>query len=265
MINSINNLPAPQVSQSKLTTALQALSTGKSINSAADNAAGLAQSTSYSVQLSGTAQAMSNVSNGMSMLETASGAIGQINQGLQDIRTLTVQAGNSILSASDRQAIQAQINQITQGINQISGNTQFNGQNLLDGNASLTIQAGPNAGQTQNLQLGNLSGAALGISGLDVTTTAGQSAALTALDSAIQQVSSQSASIGAAQSNLSSALANQGVAYENLAATRSRISDTDYAQASGNLTQANVQRQASLQALNLYNSTQKDVLSLLPK
>lgn len=266
MLNSINYSSALSTSQSKLVTALQALSSGSSINSAADNAAGLAQSTSYSVQLSGTAQAMNNAQNGISMLETASGALGQINQGLQDIRTLTVQAGNGALSASDRQMIQSQIGQITQGINQIAGTTQFNGQNLLDGSVSnLTLQVGGNAGQTQNIQLGNLSGSALGISGVDVTTAAGQAAALSSLDSAIQQVSSQSASIGAAQSSLSSVMSNQATAYNNLAAAKSQISDTNYAQTTSSLTQSNVQRQASLQALALYNSTQNSVLTLLPK
>lgn len=265
MINSIGNPPVISSSQSKLQTALQVLSSGKSINSAADNAAGLAQATSYSVQLSGAAQSMSNVLNGMSLLDTANGAVDQINQGLQDIRTLAVQAGNGTLNAGDRQAIQQQISQIAQGINQIAGGTQFNGQNLLDGTASLTIQSGGNAGQTQNLQLGNLSGAALGISGLDVTTAAGQTAALTSLDSAIQQVSNQSASIGAAQSSLNSTLATQGISYENLAAAKSRISDTDYAKGTADLNQANVQQQASLKAMALYNSTQNSLLTLLPK
>lgn len=265
MIGSINYQSALSTSQSRLTTALQALSSGSSINSAADNAAGLAQATSYSVQLSGTAQAMNNTQNGISMLDTAGGALDQINQGLQDIRTLTVQAGNGVLSASDRQIIQSQIGQLTQGIDQIAGNTQFNGQNLLDGSASFTLQTGANAGQTQNIQLGNLSSSALGISGLDVTTAAGQATALSSLDNAIQQVSSQSANIGAAQASLNSTLASQSTSYNNLAAAKSRVSDTDYAQTTSSLAQSNVQQQASLHALALYNSTQNSILTLLPK
>jgi flagellin len=266
MINSISSPVAFSTTQSKLVTALQALSSGKSINSAADNPAGMAQSTSYSVQLSGLAQAMSNTQNGISLLETANGAVQQINQGLQDIRTLTVQAGNGTLNASDLRAIQSQIGQITQGIDQIVGNTQFNGQNLLGGTfASLNVQIGANAGQTSNIQLGNLASTALGISGLDVTTPASQTVALASVDNAIQQVSSQSASIGSAQSGLNSALANQSNNYNNLAAAKSRGSDTDYAKTSSSLTQANVQQQASLQALALYNSTQNNLLSLLPK
>lgn len=265
MINS-DYASTLSTSQSRLTTALQALSSGSSINSAADNAAGLTQSTSYSVQLSSAAQSLNNTQNGLSVLDTASGAVNQINQGLQDIRALTVQAGNGALNASDLQAIQSQIGQITQGINQIAGNTQFNGQNLLDGSVgNLSVQTGVNAGQTQNIQLGNLSGSALGISGIDVTTAAGQAAALSSLDNAIQQVSSQSASIGAAQSSLSSVLSSQSVGYTSLAAAKSRVSDTDYAQATSNSAQANVRQQASLHALALYNSTQNSILTLLPK
>jgi flagellin len=266
MIGSINYTSSLATSQSKLQTALQALSSGSSINSAADNAAGQAQATSYSVQLSSTAQSMNNIQSGISVLDTAGGAVNQISQGLQDIRTLTIQAGNGSLSASDLQTIQSQIGQITQNIDQIAGNTQFNGQNLLDGSANnLTVQVGANAGQTQNIQLGNLSSSALGISGVDVTTAAGQASAISSLDSAIGQVNSQSANIGAAQSSLSSTLSSQGTAYSNLAAAKSRISDTDYAKTSSDLAQASVQQQASLHALALYNSTQNSVLTLLPK
>ncbi len=265
MIDSFNYSLAISNSQSKLVAALQALSSGNSINSAADNPAGIAQASSYSVQLSSTAQSMRNIQDSISLLDTAGGATGQINQGLQDIRELTVQAGDGSLNAGDLQSIQSQIGQITQGINQIASTTQFNGQNLLDGSASLTVQAGADASQTQNIQLGNFSSSALGISGLDVTTSAGQTAALASLDSAIQQVSDQNANIGAVQSSLDAALSNQGSTYINIAAAKSQVSDTDYAQMSSNFAQAKVRQQASLQALALYNSTQKSILTLLPK
>ncbi|MDX8400099.1 MAG: flagellin [Gallionellaceae bacterium] len=266
MINSVNYASSLSTSQSRLTTALQALGSGSSINSVADNAAGLAQSTSFSVQISGAAQSINNAQSGISMLDTASGAVDQINRGLQDIRTLTVQAGNGALNASDRQAIQSQIGQISQGIDQVAANTQFNGQNLLDGSAANSaIQVGGNAGQTQNVQLGSLSNAALGIAGVDVTTAAGQTSALSSLDSAIQQVSSQGGSIAAAQASLSSAQSSQSAAYTSLAAAKSRVSDTDYAQASSQLAQSSLQQQTSLRALALYNSTQNNLLTLLPK
>lgn len=265
MINSINSAASLSTSQTKLLTALQALSSGSSINSAADNPAGLAQSESYSVQLSSTAQAMNNVQDNASLLDTAGGSLSQITQSLQDIRTLTIQAGDGSLNASDRQAIQSQIGQITQGIDQIASNTQFNGQNLLDGSFSQSLQLGPNAGDTQNLSLGGFSSASLGISSVDITTAGGQANSLSTLDNAIQQVNSQSANIGALQAGLGSTTSNLSTTYENLAAAKSRIGDTDYAQAASSFTQANVQQQAALHALALYNDTQKNLLTLLPK
>ena len=266
MINSINYAAnSYSTAQSRLTTALQALSSGSSINSAADNPAGSAQSNAYSVQLSSTAQSMNNIQDGLSMLNTASGAADQITQNLQSINTLAVQAGDGALSSSDLQAIQSQIGQLTQNIDQIAGSTQFNGQNLLDGSANLNIQTGANAGQTQNISLADLSSSALGVAGIDVTTVAGQTAALTSVSNAVQQVSNQNATIGATESSLSSTLSNQNTTYNNLAATKSRVSDTDYAATSANQAQANVQNQAALQATALYNSMQSNILGLLPK
>ena len=264
MLDSINSAGALSASQNRLQTALQALNSGSRINSAADNPAAMAQSASYSVQLSAAAQAMNNIQDGISLLGTASGAFDQIAQGLQDIRTLAVKAGNASLNTNDLQAIQGQIGQISQGIDQIASNTQFNGQNLLTGSlGSLNLQVGPNAGNTQSLTLGNLSSASLGIAAVDVTTTSGQASALSALDLTIQQLNDQRANVGALQAGLTSSLSNLGTASENLAAAKSQISDTNFAQSASDLAQAKVQQQASQHALAVYNSTQKNVLSLL--
>jgi flagellin len=266
MINSINYAAnSYSTSQGNLLTALEALSSGRSINSAADNPAGYVESTSYSVQLSSTAQSINNIQDSVSMLNTAGGGAGQITQNLQDINTLTVEAGDGALSSSDLQSIQSQIGQLTQNIDQIAGSTQFNGQNLLDGSANLTVQTGANGGQTQNVQIGNLSSSALGISNIDVTTPAGQAAALSSVSNALAQVNSQSINIGAATVALDSTLSNQSTTYNNLAAANSQVSDTDYAATSTNLAQANVQSQVALQAMAMYNSMQSNVLGLLPK
>lgn len=271
MIGSINTASplasSLSTSQSKLLTLLEQLGSGRSINSAADNPAGMAQSSSYSVQQSSAAQALNGIQYGASLLDTAASSLGQINQGLQDMRALAVQAGDGALSATDQQTIQSQIGQIAQGIDQISGNAQFNGKNLLDGSTgTLNLQTGPNAGDTQSLSIGNFSSTTLGVSGLDVTSTAGQSSALTTLDAAIQQVNNQSAAIGALQNGLNSAQASLSANYVNMAASKSQISDTNYAQAISAFSQANVQQQASLKALAMYNATQKDsLLELLPK
>ena len=266
--NSASVLSASlSTSQSKLLTALEELGSGSSINSAADNPAGAAQAESYSVQLSADAQAISNIQNSFSLLDTAGSALGQIAQGLQDMRTLSVQAGDAALNASDRQAIQAQIGQIGESISQIVSSTQFNGQNLLDGSGgTLSLQVGAKANETQPLSLANTSVASFGLSSLDVTTPSGQSTALASLDNAIQQVSSRSSNIGSLQNSLSSALSNLSANYNNISSAKSLVSDTDYAQVLSAMSQANVQQQASIAAVASYNSTQKNsVLGLLPK
>ena len=196
------------------------------------------------------------------MLDTAGGAANQISQSLQAISTLAVQAGDGSLNASDLQAIQSQIGQLSQGIDQIAGTTQFNGQNLLDGSGNVSLQTGPNAGDVQSVSLGSMTTASLGISGVDVTTAAGQANALTAVDNAIQQTSTQEASIGALQNGLGALAANLGTTSLNLAAANSQVSDTDYAQASSNFAQANVQQQVSLRMLAMYNAMQSELARL---
>ena len=255
--NNLNN------SQNAQFTTLQRLGSGSRINSAKDDAAGLAIAGSMVSQLSGNNQAMRNVNDSLSLTDTAGSALSRISDTLQRMRELTVQAANGTNSASDLQAIQGEINQLAQGLDQIAGNTQFNGQNLLDGTFSGQIQTGANPGDTKAINLGNVSSQGLGVAGLDVTNQAGVSSALNSLDSAIDSVGTQQSSIGATQAALNSTLANLSNTYENIAAAKSRISDTDYAKESSNLAQNNVRTEASLKALSVYNSMQKNVLDLI--
>jgi flagellin len=266
MLASIGPTASLATAQTRLLTVMQELGSGNSISSAADDPAGMAQSTSYSVQLSSDAQAINNVQNGISLLDTAGGTYDQITQNLQDMRALTVQAGDGSLNADDLQVIQGQMDQIKQSIDQTVSNTQFNGQNLLDGSfGNANLQTGPNVGDTRTLSLGNSSSASLGISGLNITTASGQANALSSLDNAIQKVNTQGAGIGSLQDSLSSIISNLNTNYDSLAAAKSQVSDTDYAQASSSLAQSSVQQQASMRALAMYNATQNNVLSLLPK
>jgi flagellin len=256
-LNSLNN------SQNAQLTTLQRLSSGSRINSAKDDAAGLAVVVAMAAQLGGDSKAMNNVNDALSLTDTAGGALSQISDTLQRMRELTVQAANGANNASDLQSIQAEINQLGQGLDQIVGNTQFNGQKLLDGTFSSQVQAGANAGDTQALALGNASSQALGVSNLDVTNQASAASALGALDSAINNVNAQQSGIGAMQASLNSTLANLNNTYENLSAAKSRTGDTDYAKESSNLAQNNVKNRTALQALSIYNSMQKDVLNLI--
>ncbi len=259
-----DSLASLTATQTRLLSEFQKLSSGKVINSAADNPAGLAQSASFDVQISAAAKAMEGIQNNMSLLDTAGGAIGQIGESLQQLSELAVQAGSGALNASDRRNIQSQIDQIGQSIEGVAGSAQFNGQKLLDGSFNQSVQSGVDAGDSQAVSIGNLSQAGLGIAGLDVTTPAGQAQALGALSNARDQVNAQQSNLGAVQSSLESGLASLGAAANNLAAANSWVGDTDYAKAASDLAKTGIQQQASVKALALYNSVQKNTLSLLP-
>jgi flagellin len=249
--------------QTALATSLARLSTAQRINSAKDDAAGLAISAAMEAQLRSGNQAIRNVQDGLSLTSTAEGALGQATESLQRMRELTIQAANGTNSASDRQAIQSEINQLQQGLGQLAETTQFNGQKLLDDNFTGQVQAGANAGDTRTLAVGNATPQALGVAGVDVTTAEGAASAIEVLDTALGSVNGMRAEIGAVQAGLSSTLANLSGTYENLAAAKSRIVDTDYAQESGNLSRSTVQQEAATQALKLYNANQSSVLSLI--
>src|SRR5450830_388079 len=268
-MNAINSstpnglLAAQSASLTRLQSLGQKLSSGKAINSALDNAAGLAQSSSFSVQLSSTAVAMQGLQDGSSLLQTASGALGEVSSNLQQLNDLAVQAGNGSLSASDRQALQAQASQLTQNL--ISGNTQFNGQNLLDGSFSAQLQTGPNAGDTQSLSLGSVSANALGLGSVDLTSGSGQASAMQAISQAMQQVNDQQAGVGASQSGLQANFDQLSAQSGALASSNASLSDADLAQAASSFSQEQVRQTAATRMLSLYQSMQKDTLSLLPK
>jgi flagellin len=255
--NSLNG------AQTALATSLARLSTAQRINSAKDDAAGLAIASVMETQLRGNSQATRNIYDGLSLTSTAEGALGQASESLQRMRELSIQAANGTNSASDRQAIQSEINQLSQGLQQIADTTQFNGQKLLDGNFKVQLQSGANAGETTPIALGNGSPAALGIGSLDVTSKAGAASAIQALDGALTNVNGMRAEIGAVQAGLNSTLANLTGTYENLAAAKSRIADTDYAQEAGNFSRNTVRQEAATKALSLYNANQASVLGII--
>lgn len=265
MIGSLSSYGgAAWQSSNSVDKALARLSSGKRVNSAADDAAGLAVATQMAAQLGGIGQAERNVGDGLSLVDTANGALGQVSDTLQRMRELAVQAANGTYTASDRKALDAEFSQLSQNIDQLSGQTQFNGQNLLDGTFNGSIQSGPNASDTMSLSLANVSTGALGISGLDITSAGGATAALSSIDQAIKTVGGQQANIGAAQASLNSAAASLSGTYENLASAQSRIVDADYASTTANLASSQVQNQAALRAIALYNANQANVLGLLP-
>ncbi|QLI80373.1 flagellin FliC [Chitinibacter fontanus] len=244
---------------------LNALSSGKRINSAADDAAGSAIIERFAAQIIGNSQGIRNLNDAVSLSQTAEGAISSISDNTERIRELTVAAGNSTLSASDRQALQAEVNQLSQSNNDIIQNTQFNGMAILQG-GSFNFQGGANSGQLQNLNTGNLagSGALASVAGqIDLSSVAAANTSLNALDQDLQRISNERSNLGAFQNGIEANINNLRVSIENQAAAKSRIADTDYAAQTANLAQESIRSQAGLAMQAQANASSKQVLSLL--
>jgi len=255
---SLNSLTS---SQDALNTSMQRLASGSRINSAKDDAAGLAVAVSLASQLGSDSQVMANVSTGLSLAETAGGALNQVTDTLLRMRQLAVQAANAGNTSSDLQAIQQEFSQLGQNLDQIAGNTTFNGQALLNGTFSSQFQVGPNAGNSLTFSLGSVSVQDLGLSGADVSGNA--SAVIASIDAALASVGGMQANLGAVQGGLNSTMASLSGTYESLAAARSSIADTNYDQESTSLAQNSVKNEAALKATALYNANQANLLGLL--
>lgn len=255
-----------------LGTAMERLSTGKRINSAKDDAAGLAIATSMTSQVKGMSQGIRNANDGISMAQTAEGALNEVTNMLQRQRELTVQASNGTYSADDLANIGAEMTALNTQITSVLTNTEFNGQKLFDGTAgaagdgSVLIQAGANAADTVTLDLStdltadaDLAAAA----GVDVAALAGDGSELALFDAAIKVVSTTRANLGASQNQLESAVNNLSNNITNLTDARSRIEDTDYSSETTALAKAQILSQASGAMLAQANQSQQNVLSLL--
>lgn len=258
-IFSLNSQRALMNSQSSMQTSLERLSSGLRINHAKDDAAGLAISERLTAQIRGLDQAARNANDGISLVQTADGAMDEISNSLQRMRELAVQASTGTVNSTDKASLQAEFSALRSSINDVVNNTSFNGINLLDGStSSLSIQSGHLEGQTTTVALEDVSGLA---AGLDLTT--GAEAAITALDTDIDTVTSSRANLGALQSSLESTVRNLANVSENLNAARSRIRDTDFAAETANLTRTQILQQAGAAMLAQANSMPQNVLSLL--
>lgn len=253
-----------------LGTAMERLSTGKRINSAADDAAGLAIATSMTAQIRGMQQGIRNANDGISLAQTAEGALNEVTNMLQRIRELAVQAGSDTYQSSDRTNIQVEVDELTAQIGQVVANTEFNGITLFDGSvATVTVLAGANDVDTVNLTLDDLStglNSGAGTAGtFDVTGTDGSAArtALADIDDDLAAISTARATLGAGQNRLQSAVNNLANVSTNLSDARSRIMDTDYSAETTALAKAQILSQASTAMLAQANQSQQNVLSLL--
>ena len=268
-----------------LSTAMEQLSTGKKINSAADNASGLAISTRMTSQIRGLDQAVRNANDAISMLQTGDGALVEVTNMLQRMRELAIQASNGTTASADRDYLNSEYQNLASEIDRIADNTQWNGRAILDGTANgseddstVSFQVGANAGQTISVNFGDITQSATAFAVFDsanagtaasiaagtaasALTTA--SAAITGIDAAITAVNSQRATFGAAVNQLTYAVDNLSNVKVNAEASRSRILDTDYARETSELARTQIIQQASTAMLAQANAMPQTVLALL--
>ncbi|HAN14777.1 MAG: flagellin FliC [Proteobacteria bacterium] len=242
----------------------QRLSTGLRINSASDDAAGMAVSEKLKNQVRGLNQAQRNAQDGVSLIQTAEGALTETHSILARMRELAVQSSNDTLTASDRANANAEFTQLQAEVTRIGNATQFNGTSLLNGStASITLQIGANNGDTLAVALTNNTAATLAVDTNNITTQATASAAITALDAAINTVSTNRSNLGAMQNRLDSVTRSLAVASENTAAANSRIADADIASSMSELVRSQILQQAGVSVLAQANQAPSMVLQLL--
>jgi flagellin len=255
------------VNSNNASKAMEKLSSGLRINSAADDASGLAISEKMKGQISGLNTASSNAQNAVSLTQTADGALTETTSVLQRMRELAVQSSNDTNTAADRSAIQVEATALTAQITNIATTTQFNTKNLLDGSIGsgkeLSMQIGANAGQTMTIGIGDMTASGLSVNALSFTTATGASAAITAIDAATAKVSSQRAQIGAYQNRLTSTINNLGTTSQNLSSAQLSIADVDMAATMAEYSKNNIESQAAQAMISQANQQPSQVLQLL--
>jgi flagellin len=265
--NALRASNASAQANKMLGTAMERLSTGKRINSAKDDAAGLAIANSMTSQIRGMSQGIRNANDGISMAQTAEGALGEVTNMMQRIRELAVQATSGTYDSGDKTNLQAEVTQLTSQITSVLANTEFNGVKLFDGSAGtagvVSIQAGANASDTVSLTFSDLTtdAAVTGVTGVDLTTAT--NTVLATIDTGIDKISTTRATLGAGQSRLESAVNTLSSNVTNLSDARSRIEDADYSAETTALAKAQILSQASTAMLSQANQSQQNVLSLL--
>lgn len=267
-MNTYSRLTAANTAKSN---SLAKLSSGSRINKAGDDAAGLAISEKMKAQIGGLTQAKRNAQDGISLVQTAEGALNESHSILERMRDLTVQGKNGTLTDEDRESINKELNALHSELTRISDTTEFNTQNLLGSTAkagaSFTFQIGANKGQTLTVTIGNMSGTSL----LDVAAdkfTLGKAGAnadkmLGSIDKAIKTVSDQRATLGAVQNRLEHTINNLTATNENLSEANSRIRDVDMAEEMMTFTKSNILSQAATSMLAQANAMPNSVLNLL--
>nr|BCT36490.1 flagellin A [Aeromonas caviae] len=296
-VSSLNAQRNMMNSTKSLDTSYTRLASGLRINSAKDDAAGLQISNRLTSQINGLDQGNRNANDGISLAQTAEGAMDEVTGMLQRMRTLAQQSANGSNSAKDREALQKEVDQLGAEINRISTATTFAGTKLLDGSFSGTFQVGADANQTISFSLSQADGfsisgiataaattinvvtgpagsivTAVGVStiftggstgGIDISSQSNAQNVLAAVDSMLTVVDSKRAELGAVQNRLDSTIRNQSNISENVSAARSRIRDADFATETANMTKQNILQQAASSILAQANQRPQSALSLL--
>jgi flagellin len=248
-----------------LQTSMERLSSGYRINSAADDAAGLAISEKLDAQVSGLQQAQQNAQDATSLVQTADGAMNEVQTMLQRVRDLAVEYNNGTLSSADQAAITNEVSQLCAEIAQIGAQTQFNGIALLSGGASITFQVGADDGETITVSALKLfgSGSTYSIDSAIFSFSSSGTVTLASIDAALDSVSTARSTFGAVENRLTDTLTNLSSYQENLSAAESSIKDTDMASEMANFTKLQVLQQAGTAMLAQANTSQQSVLRLL--
>src|SRR4051795_7009053 len=244
----------------QVSKSMERLSSGYRINRASDDAAGLAISEKMRAQIRGLGQDQRNIQDGVSLVQTAEGALSTVHAMLQRVRELAVQFKNGSLSTSNQSAIQSEVFQLGSEIERIGNSTKFNGISLLNNTNLVTFQVGANDGETIGVAMISLGSAAAGVGSTYYALTPTGATDIQDIDTAIDNVASQRAALGAVQNRLQYSLDNVGIYQENLVAAESRIRDVDMAQETVELTKNQILAQAGTAMLSQANQSGQAVL-----
>ena len=262
-LNAQRNL---STSQASLATSVQRLSSGLRVNSAKDDAAGLAIADRMNSQAKGFDVAIRNANDGISMAQTAESAMQAVTDNLQRMRELAVQAANGTYTSGDQANLDTEFQQLQQEIQRVVGGTTFNGQNVLNLSSAVTFQVGAGNATTDTITVQgsavSLSGVSAAVSG-SVSSVGAATAAIASIDTQINNLNTARATWGAVQNRFSSVVQTLSVASENAQASRGRIMDADFAKETANMTRAQILQQAGTAMVSQANSMPNNVLSLL--
>jgi flagellin len=262
-VSALSAQNALRTNARSMSTNMEQLSTGSRINSAKDDAAGLAIGQNMTAQVRGLNMAVRNINDGVNMMQTAEGAMIEQSNMLQRMRELAVQSANGTVSDTQRSYLNTEFQALVTQIGSIASQTTWNGTDLMKEDTTFSFQAGASSGQTISVAITAMSTSSLGISSSSISSSSTAASAIDTLDTALNSINSQRSTIGAGINQMTYAADNMSNIAANVTASRSTIMDTDYATASTNLAKNQIIQQAATAMLAQANQQPQSVLSLL--